>query len=125
LVEWRQADIRTMPLTPGRFCAVLAYGLLHCLADAAEVAATVRRLQVATAPGGYHVLCAFNDRQQDLAGHPGFSPTLLRHSAYLGLYLGWEVVYASDEDLHETHPHNGVPHAHSLTRVLARRGGVP
>jgi hypothetical protein len=30
---------------------------------------------------------------------------------------------ASDEDLQEIHPHNGVEHLHSLTRIIARKLG--
>ena len=88
------------------------------------LAAAAGILQAATAPGGYNVVCVFNDRQQDLTAHPGFTPTLLRHTDYLGLYSSWELVYASDEDLHEIHPHNGVPHMHSLTRLIARKNEV-
>jgi hypothetical protein len=117
-----QADARKLALPTEGFTAVLAYGLLHCLADENEVVATVERLQAATVAGGYHVLCAFNDRHQDLTAHPGFSPTLLRHSQYLDLYRGWTFLHASDTDLRESHPHNEIPHIHSLTRVLARKG---
>jgi SAM-dependent methyltransferase len=122
LIDWRHGDIRTINFDGNSFHVVLAYGLFHCLNGKGEVEDIVRRLQAATVPGGYHVVCAFNDRAQDLRAHPKFEPTLLAHDWYLNQYQGWDVLYASDEDLHETHPHNGVPHAHSLTRILARKG---
>jgi SAM-dependent methyltransferase len=122
LVDWEVADIRTVPMNPESFAIVVAYGLLHCLDNAVQICDIVRRLQAATLPGGYNVVCVFNERFQDLRGHPGFEPTLMRHSWYLSLYEEWEVLHESDQDLHESHPHNGVPHVHSMTRLLARKG---
>jgi hypothetical protein len=102
---------------------VIAYGLLHCLAGAEEIRYTVRRLQDATRPGGYNVVCVFNERCQDLRAHPTFEPTLMGHHWYLDLYRGWHFLHESDQNLYETHPHNGVPHVHSMTRLLTRKGG--
>ena len=120
-VTWEVADVRHIVLAPAFFDVVIAYGLLHCLQSETEIITTVVRLQEATALGGFHVICVFNDRAQDLRAHPGFRPTLAGHSIYLGLYDGWELLHASDRDLFETHPHNGIPHSHSLTRLLARK----
>lgn len=107
----------------GTFDIVLAYGVLHCLRSRDEASHLVERLQRATDAGGYHVVCAFNSRSQDLRAHPGFQPLLLTHEDIVALYSreGWSLVAATDSDLHERHPNNDVPHMHSLTRLIARR----
>ena len=116
------ADARALPLKPeAHFDVVIAYGTLHCLPAYSDVTATVAEIQRRTVQGGYNIVCAFNARDHDFSGHPGFDPTLLEHSEYVRMYGGWEVLSASDSDLCETHPHNMVPHHHSLTRILARK----
>jgi len=120
-VAWVHADVRRLTLPPASFDLVVAYGLLHCLACRGEVEALVARFQAVTRAGGRHVICAFNERRQELMAHPGFEPCLIPHSAYLDLYRDWDIEEASDEDLHETHPHNRIAHVHSLTRLTARR----
>ncbi len=120
-VCWMVADIRELELSQ-EYDIVVAYGLCHCLNDSTEVSTVVAKLQAATARGGYNVLCAFNDRGQDLlSAHAGFEPCLLGHSDYLSQYASWTVLAASDSDLTERHPHNGIDHTHSLTRILAKR----
>jgi tellurite methyltransferase len=114
-------DIRTVELRHGYFDVIIAYGLMHCLPDEAEIRSLHSLLQDATKVGGYFVLCAFNRRFQDLSAHPGFNPTLLQHSEYLDMFAGWEIVEASDKDLRETHPNNNIFHTHSMTRIIARK----
>jgi len=116
-------DIRTIDLGVGSFDVVIAYGLMHCLPDEGEIRSINALLQAATKEGGYLILCAFNARFQDLSAHPGFNPTLLPHAAYLDMFAGWQMVEASDKDLHETHPNNNIPHTHSMTRIIARKPG--
>jgi SAM-dependent methyltransferase len=125
LVRWELADVRSAALPESGFAVVVAYGLLHCLEDMADVRNTVRRLQRATVPGGYNVLCSFNERAQDLRAHPGFTPCLAPHSWYVSLYTDWTLLHESDADLREVHPHNSIPHSHSMTRILARRDRGP
>jgi 2-polyprenyl-3-methyl-5-hydroxy-6-metoxy-1,4-benzoquinol methylase len=120
-IQWRVADVSTLPLPPRYYDIVIAYGLLHCAADRVTWANLVSALQRTTAPDGYHVICAFNDRYQELDAHPEFRPCLLAHSEYLEAYAGWHVVAASDSDLTERHPHNNIVHTHSMTRILARK----
>ena len=120
-VEWEVADVRTTPLRENEFDIVIAYGLTHCLSSPEEVQQTITRLQAATTTSGYHVLCAFNDRHQDLSAHPGFHPCLIKHAAYVALYTGWRIVEASDTNLVETHPHNEIEHTHSMTRLVAQK----
>jgi len=66
-------------------------------------------------------LCAFNDRHQELEAHPGFSPTTVEHERYVKMFQGWGLVRCCDSDLTEVHPHNGIRHMHSMTRILARK----
>ena len=75
----------------------------------------------ATIPGGFNVVCAFNARHQDLTAHPGFAPVLLPHDEYTALYTHWQLLHSTDSDLSEVHPHNGIRHTHSMTRIIARK----
>lgn len=120
-VTWIHSDVGGFAVQDASFNIVVCYGLLHCLSSSGEIASEVERYQRGTTVGGWHVVCAFNSRFQDLSAHPGFNPTLLSHEDYLDLYLDWEVIFTSDQDLHEVHPHNGIAHTHSMTRILARR----
>jgi tellurite methyltransferase len=122
-VAWAVADATALPLLPeARFDAVVAYGLLHCLPDEGAVHEAILNLQALTKEGGLHLTVTFNSRDQGLGeAHPGFRPTLLPHNRYVDAYGSWGVVEATDELLHETHPHNGIPHHHSMTRIIARK----
>jgi 2-polyprenyl-3-methyl-5-hydroxy-6-metoxy-1,4-benzoquinol methylase len=119
-VRWRLADITSPSVALGQYDLVVAYGLLHCLPSASAIHQTVRNLQAHTATNGQHIICAFNDRSQDLRAHPTFSPTLLNHKDYLAFYADWAILTATDSDLHERHPDNEIPHHHSLTRILVQ-----
>lgn len=121
-VEWVRADVRGTEYPAKSFDIVIAYGLLHCMESEAEVLSVTSSMQAWTKKGGMNVICAFNGRRQELsAAHPGFEPALLAHDKYLSLYRGWEIIYATDEDLYESHPHNEVPHVHSMTRMICKR----
>jgi 2-polyprenyl-3-methyl-5-hydroxy-6-metoxy-1,4-benzoquinol methylase len=120
-VTYSVGDARGLAFEEGQFDVSIAYGLLHCLQDFREVQSVISTLKAATKPGGYMVVCAFNDRDQDLSAHPGFHPFLAPHASYVELLSGWETIVCSDENLYETHPHNNVPHHHSLTRILSRK----
>lgn len=119
-VNWLCGDIRKVTLQE-RFNIVISYGLFHCFENAEDISIGIKKMQSATKRGGYNILCAFNDRHQDLSAHPGFFPTLISHSVYEAAYSEWEIIYVSDQDLYETHPHNNIPHSHSLTRLIARK----
>ncbi len=119
-IEWTQGDIRAIELVK-KYDLVIAYGLLHCLPSDVDIAKTIRKFQNATILGGYNMLCALNDRRQDLSAHPGLNPTLMPHQTFLDFYDGWEILHGSDSDLTETHPDNNIEHTHSLTRILARK----
>ncbi|HVE95078.1 MAG TPA: class I SAM-dependent methyltransferase [Acidimicrobiales bacterium] len=120
-VTWHLSDARDFLNQPRQpYDIVVMYGLLHCLPSLDDVLGLVDRARRLTTAGGLHILCAFNQRAQDLsAAHPTFAPLLLTHTTYVGAYEGW-AVDASDEDLFEVHPHNRIPHRHSMTRLVAR-----
>jgi tellurite methyltransferase len=120
-VEWELGDVRHIEVTAGTYDIVVAYGVLHCLADKAEVRQTIKVFQTATKLGGFNIVCAFNSRAQDLSAHPGFTPTLLRHDEYEQLYSHWIKIISHDSDLREVHPHNRIEHTHSMTRLLAQK----
>ncbi|RKH53371.1 class I SAM-dependent methyltransferase [Corallococcus sp. AB050B] len=103
-----------------RYDIVVAYGMLHCLANKDEIEDAIRIFKAHTNPLGVHIICAFNSRRQELHAHPGFKPTCLEHSSYINMYRDYEIIFASDQDLTETHPNNGIEHTHSLTRIIAR-----
>jgi SAM-dependent methyltransferase len=119
--QWERGDVRCLTFPEESLDLVVAYGLLHCFRSQSEIAEVARGLQRATKRGGFHVVCAFNSRLQELEAHPGFQPCLLDHRAYLDFYRTWELVVESDADLVEVHPHNGIPHRHALTRIIARK----
>ena len=97
-------------------------GSLHCLSTKDEVLDVVNKAKLSTKIGGYNVLSAFNDEEQDLAGHASsFSPILLAHDEYAVLYQDWKIIECSNTILDDEHPHNHIKHKHSITRILAQR----
>jgi hypothetical protein len=120
-IRWHEGDAQQLHLGSGQYKVVIAYGLFHCLRNPDEIAILIERSKRATAVGGFHIVCTFNDRSQDLTAHPGFKPTLAPHNWYLAQYRDWTILSSSDLDLYETHPHNNIPHHHSMTRLIARR----
>lgn len=120
-IKWQVADARQLPIADNSYDIVVAYGLLHCLRTQAEIESVAERLMRCTRRSGLHVVCTFNNRHQELQAHPRFSPALLPHTFFENLYAGWSMIYSSDSDLHETHPHNNLPHTHSMTRLITRK----
>jgi 2-polyprenyl-3-methyl-5-hydroxy-6-metoxy-1,4-benzoquinol methylase len=120
-IRWINEDASTFDVGYERYDIVICYGLFHCLGSDQEVEAMIERAQAATRPGGWNVVCAFNNRSHDLSAHPDLRPTLLSHAWYISQYVNWKMAHVSDADLHETHPHNKIPHHHSLTRILAQK----
>lgn len=120
-IEWREEDVLRTDFGHDAFDLIISYGLFHCLPSEGHIREVISRLRRATRPGGANIVCAFNNRSHDLSAHPHFQPTLLRHEWYLERYSGWDLALDSDSDIHEVHPHNNLPHHHSLTRFVARR----
>lgn len=120
-IDWEVLDIRDAYIKR-MYDVVIAYGLLHCMSTAFEIKSVTKKIKNATRQGGYVVLCAFNDRHQELeTAHPDFDPCLIPHSAYVELFSDWHLLESSDSDLIETHPHNRIQHLHSMTRIIARK----
>jgi len=120
-VHWLAADVMTLNFPRDSFDIVIAYGLFHCLSSSREIEDLYSALAGMTKKGGYHVVCSFNDRDQDLSAHPGFEPCLMPHQFYLRLYQDWTIEAESDQTIFESHPHNRIPHHHSLSRIVARK----
>lgn len=121
LVEWIRGDIRSVSFSERKFDLIVMYGLLHCLEGVTEIKETIQKMQELTKSGGYHIVCSFNKRLQDLSAHPNFFPTMLNHQFYLDQYKNWGCKFSSDENLYEIHPHNKIPHTHSLTRLIMQK----
>lgn len=119
-IEWHQSDAYSFLAECEMFDVIIMYGLLHCLSSSEEVKELVHLALRKTRLGGHHFVVAFNDGPHDLSAHPGFSPTLLSHEFYLERYASQVVLVQASSIIHETHPHNRIPHFHSLTRILAR-----
>jgi tellurite methyltransferase len=120
-VRWLTEDLMVSSFPLDSFDIVIAYGVFHCLSSPREIEDLHFALAGMTKKGGYHVICSFNDRDQDLSAHPGFEPCLMPHEFYLRLYQNWTIESESDQTLFESHPHNLIPHHHSLSRLLARK----
>jgi tellurite methyltransferase len=120
-INWLEADVREVQFPQKHYDIVVAYGLYHCLRGSDEISLLIDRTKDATRPGGHHLICVFNDGSHDLRAHPGLHPTLASHGWYLSKYSDWSLVSATDSILKEIHPHNNIPHHHSLTRLTARR----
>ncbi len=121
-IDWVVLDAETYLLDCGLFDVIIMYGLLHCLPSLSTISSVIDLALRKTRAAGFHIIATFNDGPQDLSAHPGFAPTLAPHEFYLGKYHGHEIVSEFSELLYETHPHNGISHFHSLTRLIARKG---
>ena len=120
-IFWEVADLRTIDLPSASYDIIIAYGLCHCLSNKLEITDTITKLKKATRLGGYHLVCAFNSRHQELFAHEGFHPILLNHTFYTQLYSDYNTLFSSDEDLKEIHPHNKIEHVHSLSRLIVQK----
>jgi tellurite methyltransferase len=125
-IVWEVADLRESAFPENHYDISIAYGLMHCLSSPQEIQAATQALKATTKAGGFILVCAFNDRHQELsAAHPDFDPTLVSHSFHMNLYSDWSILFSEDADLFETHPHNNIPHTHSLTRLIAQKPYKP
>lgn len=120
-INWIHSDVSCAAMPKAYYDLVVSYGLTHCMSDAEAAMTLIQSTQSALKPGGEYILASFNDGSHDLSAHEGFSPLLLPHGWFSDLFEGWEMIAMSDEILYETHPHNGIPHHHSLTRIWARK----
>jgi 2-polyprenyl-3-methyl-5-hydroxy-6-metoxy-1,4-benzoquinol methylase len=124
-IRWELADIRDIRGYDGYYDLVVADGLLHWLADYEDVEQVVGQLQALTRPGGLNVICAFNDRRQELARHAAPPRCILSHDQYLDLYRHWTIRSGEDSTSVSSHPGTPGPHAHSVTKLLAQAPAGP
>lgn len=120
-INLMQADVMNIPYIENKYDFIIAYGLFHCFKSKENVEYIINSCLKSLKNNGFFIVCAFNDREQDLSAHSGFNPLLLKHSDYLGYFANNTIVFESDEDLFETHPHNNIPHMHSMTRLIIRK----
>jgi tellurite methyltransferase len=121
-IDWIVGDAgEYLRSTKTDFDVIIMYGLLHCLPSADRVTELIGLALNRTRPDGRHLVVAFNDGPHDLSAHPGFSPTLLSHTFYLRQYARCIIEMESNSVLHESHPHNDIPHFHSVTRLVTRK----
>lgn len=118
-INWIRTDVVEYVYPKCLYDVVICYGLLHCLSSEATAQRLVRMLQESLKEGGIIFVAAFNDGSHDLSAHPGFKPLLLSHDWFVRQFDGWHIKSISDSILFETHPHNNIPHHHSLTRFSA------
>jgi SAM-dependent methyltransferase len=122
-VTWRLGDLRGLALPDAHYDMIVLDSVLHWLADAADADRILGRMRAATRPGGRHVVCAFDDRRQELDGHPVPPRFIPPHEWYLSRYDGWYVEAVYQEDIVSAHPGAPHPHGHSVTKLVARRPG--
>jgi 2-polyprenyl-3-methyl-5-hydroxy-6-metoxy-1,4-benzoquinol methylase len=120
-ITWTRRDALEMDYPKSSFDIVVSYGLTHCLPSETLARKMVSDLQDALVPGGSFILVSFNSGSHDLSAHPGFQPLLLDHAWFIAMFNGWRFDSLSDSILSETHPHNNIPHHHSLTRLTATK----
>lgn len=120
-ITWTRRDALEMVYPKNSFNVVVSYGLTHCLPSETSARILIAELQAALVPGGTFILVSFNSGSHDLSAHPGFQPLLLDHTWFVERFDGWHFDSLSDSILFETHPHNNIPHHHSLTRLTATK----
>lgn len=118
-IAWIQTDALEFIYPRNHYDVIICYGLIHCLHSEAAAGRLMDALKSSLKPGGTLMLVSFNDGSHDLSAHPGFQPLLLKHEWFESLFEGWTVTSSTDSILFETHPHNQVPHHHSMTRISA------
>ncbi len=124
-VRWVHSEaLAFLRSCPRQFQLIICTGVVHCMPDDQSAEHLVALLAERLCGGGHLVLSSFNDRRQDLFGHePGFRPLLRSHAELLQSLVrgGFAICSSSDTDLQDLHPHIGIAHVHSITRVLATR----
>lgn len=120
-IAWTRCDAIEIVYPKNSFDVVVSYGLTHCLPSETLARKLVTDLQAALVSGGTFILVSFNSGSHDLSAHPGFQPLLLDHAWFVAMFDGWRIDNLSDSILCETHPHNNIPHHHSLTRLTATK----
>lgn len=118
-INWIQADATDFEYANNYYDVVVCYGLIHCLARQTDAERLIRSLQDSLRERGTFILVSFNDGSHDFSEHPGFEPLLLSHDWIIRQFDGWHLNANSNSLLFEIHPHNRIPHHHSMSRVSA------
>lgn len=116
-----QNDILKISYPTNSYDLIVAYGLFHCFNSKTSVEIIIKSCLNSLKNNGIFIICAFNNRKHDLRAHVGFNPLLLTHLEYIHFFCDNTILFESDEDLFETHPHNNIPHMHSMTRLIIRK----
>lgn len=119
-INWINVDAALYTFPSDYYDIVICYGLIHCLRSKEVADRMLSQTKRSLRTGGTYILAAFNDGPHDLSAHPDFKPLLLSHAWYLAAFRHWNILAATDEILHESHPHNGIQHFHSMTRIIAK-----
>jgi tellurite methyltransferase len=119
-IRWVAASAMEYLRACSSYDVIVMYGLLHCLSSAKDISAVIELAMKRTVLHGTNIVAAFNDGPHDLSAHPNFKPTLVSHGFYCDQYRSQQIVSDTDSILYETHPHNNIPHFHSITRLVAR-----
>jgi SAM-dependent methyltransferase len=120
-INWIQADVTSYVYPECYYDVIVCYGLIHCLQNEAVANKLVRSLQNSLKGGGFFILASFNNGSHDFSAHPEFEPLLLENDWFLNHFNKWNVEIISNSILFETHPHNLIPHHHSMTRLIAAK----
>lgn len=120
-VKINHQNVLDIDISLDQYDIIISYGLFHCFKHYEDVEILIEKSLLGLKKDGFFIVCAFNSRCQDLSAHEGFSPLLLDHQTYLNFFLKERILFASDEDLYETHPHNNIPHSHSMTRMIIKK----
>lgn len=119
-IVWKVADARSYLSDCVQYDVIIMYGLLHCLDSRKAIAEAIQLALRRTKIQGLHFVVAFNDGPHDLTAHPDFDPTLASHDFFVSQYRDQDLTTQMDSIIHETHPHNNIPHFHSITRLVVR-----
>jgi len=121
-VIWMNQNALELTFPENSFDIVVSAGSLHCLSSKNELSQLIAKIAKITKEGGYYVLSSFNNRTQDMSGHADtFSPLLISHKEYLDYFKSMKIIQESDEILEDIHPHNEIPHHHSISRILVQK----
>lgn len=105
-----------------RFDIIVAYGLLHCLANQEEITQFIERLKKSVKSGGYFIGATFTDiipppSIQDYLEVESFLPT----GVFEQLFGDWDIISSEDAVITECHPTSNLSHQHSITRLIAKK----
>lgn len=118
-------DIRDVQFNSSAFELVIAYGILHCLADSHEVVKAINRIKRWVKPGGYVVITTFTSEIP-----PPTFQEYLEIESFLDVgqlqksFSDWCILAAENDTITETHPTSNIEHQHSLTRLIAQKNHV-